>query len=149
MRPAANPQGNARKSTAPVKVQPENLLPTPPVPDVPAALDSHGTKIWHAVWAAGGDAYHGPTDAYVIERYCVLHDRHHTLMRMIENDGLTSVGSQGQVVLHPAARLIADTEKQLGGLEDRLGLNPESRLRLGISSVEAQTKLDQFLNKDN
>jgi P27 family predicted phage terminase small subunit len=148
MRPAANPQGNARKSLAAVPPPPENIAERLPVPPVPAALKAYGTRVWHAVWAAGKEVYHPPTDTYVIERYCILHDRHNGLMRMIEDDGMTSVGSQGQVVLHPAARLVGDVEKQLSTLEDKLGLNPESRLRLGISAIEKQSKLDAFLNRN-
>ena len=55
------------------------------------------------------------------------------------------MGSQGQDVVHPTARLIGDVEGQLLALEDRLGLNPEARLWLGISAVEHKTKLDAFL----
>jgi hypothetical protein len=42
------------------------------------------------------------------------------------------------------ARLLSSTEKQLVALEDRLGLNPESRLRLGISQVRVRSELDRF-----
>ena len=145
MRPKAEPTGNPRKSLAPAKPEPENIAPRLPVPPVPVHLEAVGQEVWHAVWAAGGDAYSPKTDAYVIERYAALHDRRNKLQGMIDADGLTSVGSQGQIVLHPAARLIGDVEKQMSSLEDKLGLNPESRLRLGISAIEKESKLDAFL----
>lgn len=47
--------------------------------------------------------------------------------------------------VHPAARLVGDAEIKLIAVEDRLGLNPQTRLRLGISAVEHKTKLDAFL----
>jgi P27 family predicted phage terminase small subunit len=68
-------------------------------------------------------------------------------MDMLKDEGMVTVGSTGQQVLHPAARFIAETEKMMSGLEDKLGMNPESRLRLGISAIEKESKLDQFLNK--
>ncbi len=56
-----------------------------------------------------------------------------------------ATGSTGQVVVHPAARMVSDLEGRLATLEDRLGLNPEARLRLGITAVEHRSKLDAFL----
>jgi P27 family predicted phage terminase small subunit len=149
MRPKANPVGNPRTSLAPAPVEPENIAPRLPVPPVPAHLGSEGTAVWHAVWAAGGEAYSPLTDAYVIERYATLHERRSELMKMLEEDGLTSVGSTGQTVLHPAARFLGDVEKALSSLEDKLGLNPESRIRLGIAAVEKESKLDAFLKQAN
>ena len=66
---------------------------------------------------------------------------------VVELEGWLSVGSTGQQVVHPAAKLLQDIETKLVPLEDRLGLNPESRLRLGISSVESQSKLATFLQQ--
>lgn len=149
MRPSANPVGNPSVSLVPAPVEPENIAVQPPVPPVPAHLERVGTEVWHAVWAAGGEAYSPRTDAYVIERYATLHDRRETLMKMLTADGLTSVGSQGQTVLHPAARLLGEVEKNMTSLEDKLGLNPESRLRLGISAIEKESKLDAFLKTAN
>jgi hypothetical protein len=38
------------------------------------------------------------------------------------------------------------TDGKLQQMEDRLGLNPEARIRLGIASVEGESKLSAFLN---
>ena len=142
----AKPVGNSSAPKA-KKAEPENLAVRPDLPPTPSHLKSLGTDVWFATWAAGGDSYSPVTDAHVIERYAALHDRRQELMDMLKDEGMVTVGSTGQQVLHPAARFIAETEKMMSGLEDKLGMNPESRLRLGISAIEKESKLDQFLNK--
>ena len=143
-RAKAEPQRNASKSLKPAAPEPENLA-TQQLPPVPTHLTRKGKDVWRSVWAAGGDAYSVLTDANVIERYATLHDRRDELLTMLSDEGMVSVGSQGQQVLHPAARYIADVEKAMLGLEAVLGLTPEARLRLGISAIEKESKLDQFL----
>jgi phage terminase small subunit len=46
---------------------------------------------------------------------------------------MTVVGSTGQTVLHPLARLRASLETELSAIEQRLGLDPKSRALLGIA----------------
>ena len=115
------------------------------LPDPPLSLGTVGTDYWIEVWTAGAGVYQ-PTDTYVIERYCSLQERRRNLMDLVEADGWLTTGSTGQVVVHPAARMVSDIEGRLSSLEDRLGLNPEARLRLGITAVEHQSRLDAFLS---
>ena len=143
-KPKAEPQRNASKSMKPAPPEPVNLA-TQHLPPEPVHLTRHGKEVWASVWAAGGAAYSVKTDAYVIERYATLHVRRDELMQMLSDEGMVSAGSQGQQVLHPAARFLSDVESAMSKLEDKLGLNPESRLRLGISAIEKESKLDQFL----
>ncbi|MFD8496196.1 phage terminase small subunit P27 family [Amycolatopsis sp. NPDC059657] len=115
-------------------------------PRVPAKLDDVGREVWRAVWAAGDGAYHPATDRFVIERYCELHDRRAALLREVEIDGLTTVGSTGQTVIHPALRYVESTEKEMRAIETTLGLNLEARLRLGIAANAARrTTLEDIL----
>ena len=144
MRPSVNPAGNPREAATPPVVA-ENISPRPSVPSVPAHLEEVGRALWPELWEAGGDAYHPPTDRFIIERYCTLHDRRVTLMSYVERDGFVVPGSTGQDTLHPAAKELAATEKELRALEDRLGLNPEARARLNIATIEHKSKLDAFL----
>ncbi|WP_410576625.1 phage terminase small subunit P27 family [Amycolatopsis sp. lyj-108] len=115
-------------------------------PRVPSKLGDVGREIWRAVWAAGEGAYLPATDRFVIERYCELHDRRAALLREVEIDGLTTVGSTGQTVIHPALRYVESTEKEMRAIETTLGLNLEARLRLGIAANAARrTTLDDIL----
>ena len=126
----------------------ENILPAVPIPPPPDRLRSRGREIWGALWEAGGSAYWPATDRFIVERYCLLQDRHADLWEILDGVGFVSVGSQGQEVAHPAARLLDTVEKELRATEDRLGLNPDARARLGISAAEAKSKLDAFLEDD-
>ena len=124
------------------------LKPHAPVaiPSPPKSFAALGKKLWNEIWEAGKTAYQ-TTDAHIIERYVSLLVRRRELLDLIELEGWLSLGSTGQQIIHPAAKLLQETETKLVPLEDRLGLNPESRLRLGISSVESQSKLASFLQQ--
>jgi len=115
------------------------------MPDPPPSLGEVGAGYWIEVWTAGSGVYQ-VTDSYVIERYCSLQERRRNLTDLVEAQGWLTTGSTGQVVVHPAARMVADIEGRLSSLEDRLGLNPEARLRLGITAVEHKSRLDAFLS---
>ena len=117
-----------------------------PMPDPPSGLGPFGVRLWTEIWTLGAGVYQ-PTDLQVIARYCSLSERRHTLLGIVEVDGWLTTGSTGQTVVHPAARMVADIEGRLTTLEDRLGLNPEARMRLGITAVEHQSKLDAFLSE--
>lgn len=114
----------------------------PPVPDT---LPAEARRYWAPIWEAGQTAYDPRTDLGIIERYCETRARRDGLLAILERDGFTTIGSQGQVVAHPAARLLDIADGRLQALEDRLGLNPEARVRLNISLIEGTSKLDEFL----
>ena len=116
------------------------------IPDPPTDLAEFGQDLWIQIWDAGNGVYQ-ITDQYIINRYCSMSERRQKLLDQVESEGWVTAGSQGQTVVHPAARMISDLEGKLQNLEDRLGLNPESRLRLGITAVEHQSALDAFLDK--
>ena len=115
------------------------------LPDPPEGLGDFGVWLWVEVWKQGAGVY-ASTDSYIIERYCSLQERRRNLPDLVEAEGWLTTGSTGQTVVHPAARMVTDVESRLCALEDRLGLNPEARLRLGITSVEHQSRLDAFLS---
>jgi P27 family predicted phage terminase small subunit len=115
-------------------------------PEPPGHLSEVGLEVWDLVWDYGAKVYQ-PADAILITRYAELQDRRAQMLRTLEQDGYFTVGSQGQLAQHPAARILSDVEAKLVPLEDRLGLSPESRARLGIVTVEAESKLDSFLKR--
>jgi len=127
-KPANARQGNANSTPT---IDTTNVVAVP-VPDPPGALGEVGSELWVRVWTAGAKAYQPATDAFIIERYCSLQERRSTLLGVITVEGWLATGSTGQVVVHPAAKLLSEVEGRLGPIEDRLGLNPEARLRLGL-----------------
>lgn len=146
MRPKYNPTGNARsaKAVAPVQSLPDASFKAP---EPPTSLDDYGGEVWADVWESAGSAYSTKTDHHVIERYCVLRQRQRDLQRQIDGEGFTSTGSQGQVILNPLVRALQDCESKLLPLEDRLGLSPEARIRLGLQVQEGKSKLEAFRDK--
>ena len=142
-RPVPAQDRKSHASTTPTITRSSNPLP---VPDPPSTLGPVGASCWTDIWTLAQGVYQ-PTDTYVVERYCALHERRHHLLVLVEADGWLTTGSTGQVVVHPAARMVSDIEGRLATLEDRLGLNPEARLRLGITAVEHQSRLDAFLSE--
>jgi P27 family predicted phage terminase small subunit len=139
-------EGNARSSAqAPPALPTASAAIAPPV--APFHLDERAERVWDAVWEAGGGAYVPATDSFAIERYAELQSRRRGFLFTLDDEGWVTTGSQGQEVVHPAAKLLAECERQLLPLEDRLGLNPESRLRLGLSAAEMKSALDRFADE--
>ncbi|MFE9767067.1 phage terminase small subunit P27 family [Streptomyces sp. NPDC005808] len=107
-------------------------------PRAPGHLGSTGKEIWRAVWQAGSGAYSPDTDRNLILRYAELYDRRSQLLDAVDADGLMTIGSTGQPVVHPAMRYVESTEKELRAIETVIGFSPESRMRLGIVAAEAR-----------
>lgn len=144
-RPSANPTGH---KTAPTPIEVNHLAEFDP-PSPPTTLSSRATQVWKEVWDAGREAYNIRTDGHIIARYAEMTSRREILLKTLDTEGWTTVGSSGQIVAHPAARLIAEVDSKLQSLEDRLGLNPEARIRLGIATVEQKSRLQEFLDRQS
>ncbi len=140
-KPANTRQGNNSTKAA----IPENSQ-LMPVPESPKTLGPWGQNLWRELWTAGAAVY-SATDKYIVERYCSLSERRRHLLEIVETEGWIAVGSTGNSVQHPCARLITEIETRLGPIEDRLGLNPESRLALGLTAIAHQSRLDAFLSE--
>ena len=115
-------------------------------PDAPDTLGEYGRELWAETWNFGHGIYHG-SDYGVIERYCSMQEQRRQLLQIIEVDGLMSTGSTGQAILHPAFKAVHDINGRLLNIEGALGLTPEARARLGIATIEVQSKLDAFLQE--
>ena len=140
-----NREGHANPAP-PARPGPTALAPGAPPPPVPDTLGPKGAALWEHLWRVGVNAYAPDTDRFVIERYCSLQERRERYLAALEHDGHVTTGSQGQLVPHPAAKLLQDVEAKLQALEDRLGLSPESRIRLNIlTHTERKSALEEFL----
>jgi len=140
-KPAATRTGNA--STTPTLTRSAIATPTPDPPDT---LGELGRELWSVLWGLGAGVYQ-PTDFWVIARWAELQERRRHLLAVIEAEGLMTLGSTGQPVVHPGLKMVDAIEGRLPNLEASLGLTPESRLRLGLQAVEHQSRLDRFLSE--
>ena len=140
-KPTESRRGHA--STTPTLTRSTDLVLTP---DPPESLDSKGVELWNTVWSLGNGLYK-ETDYWVIERWADMQSRRHHLLSVIKSEGMMTVGSTGQPVVHPALKMVDAIEGRLPNLEAVLALTPESRARLGLQAIETQSKLDAFLSK--
>ena len=144
-------EGKPRKAVAKPAV--EFVWEGPPEP--PASITN--VELWNEIWNFGGEggAYDRVGDFQAIKRYVELNQRRDELNEILIREGYIAEGSQGQDVAHPAAKLINDCEAKLSQLEDKLGLNPTSRLSLVMTAnraastetPEAPPTLDNFLDE--
>jgi P27 family predicted phage terminase small subunit len=114
------------------------------IPPAPDSLNEFGRSVWAFVWTK---APVKPSDALVVERFCQLHQHRRNLLIVLEDEGLSTTGSQGQTVMHPLFRALMVVEPQIGKLEQVLGLSPEARARLNIADT-LDDELDQFMKDE-
>jgi P27 family predicted phage terminase small subunit len=70
-------------------------------------------------------------DGETLEMLLRMRDERDTEFRMGKRQRMV-LGSQGQPVINPMLAHAMVLQKEIRALEDRLGLNPAARLRLGI-----------------
>lgn len=144
-KPPEERQGTGARHT--VAATPDIVDTNWSTPAVPDGLSPSSVKLWSDIWELGGPSgvYHPVADYQTILRYVQMTERREELLARLEEEGWTEIGSQGQTVQHPAARILADVEQKMVPLEDRLGLNPQARHTIQIGKVQAQSALEKWL----
>ena len=131
------------------------VVPAPPprslseAPPAPAHLGEVGRAAWSALWDLGSAGAYAPAaDAFIIDRYATQVQRRAELLEVIKREGYLAEGSQGQQVLHPAARMLRDVESDMRRDEKELGLTPVARFTLQglvLGVEQSKSKLEAFL----
>ncbi len=104
------------------------------IPKPPKKLLKVTRDWWNEFWTSDlANFILDNTDIDALSRLARTKDDRERAWRRVRKEGFTAVGSQGQEILHPLVRQISAWDKEILALEDRLGLNPKSRLQLGIS----------------
>lgn len=90
---------------------------------------------WRDLWGSPLAAHYKPTDVAGLERLFTFRQR---LAEALERATAEpeSVGSMGQPIISPWIAEIHRLEASIGKLEDRYGLTPLARLRLGVTLEE-------------
>jgi P27 family predicted phage terminase small subunit len=83
------------------------------------------------------------TDLPALERLWTLYDERARALRGYRRERLV-VGSTGQMVLNPLARAMQAFDAEIRAIEDRFGLTPMARLRLGVQLGEAARSLEEM-----
>jgi P27 family predicted phage terminase small subunit len=95
---------------------------------------------WVVLWDHNLTGAYEPTDLPALRRLFDLRDQRARFERAVASRPLVE-GSQGQQVLNPLARQVSALDGEIRALEDRFGLTPAARLRLGITLGEAAKTL--------
>lgn len=120
-----------------------------PIPNAPTGLLASVRRTWADFWASPlAQNVVLPTDIPALERLWRLYDERERSSRAARRQRIV-VGSQGQPVLHPLLRYVAELDAEIRQLEDRFGLTPLSRLRLGITQGQALESLNAVLEADD
>jgi P27 family predicted phage terminase small subunit len=114
-------------------------------PPAPAKILGSTRRAWQAFWASPLAKHTIPTDHEALRRLFRLYDQRERYL--IEGSKRTvSLGSTGQLVIHPLLKEVDAIDAKILTLEDRFGLSPMSRLKLQVTLGDASRSLEE-LNK--
>jgi P27 family predicted phage terminase small subunit len=97
---------------------------------------------WVLFWGSPLASQVEPSDEGAFRRLYWIYDELDRLRQAIEETGRVVEGSQGQPRPNPLYKQVESFQAEARQMEDRFGLSPLSRLRLGITFADAQASLD-------
>ena len=113
-----------------------DMVVTPVIaPRAPAGLVAWSdatSEAWVELWASPLAAHYKPSDVSALRRLFGYRQRLDDALERAEAQP-ESLGSTGQMVISPWHAEIHRLEAAIGKLEDRFGLTPLARIRLGVS----------------
>jgi P27 family predicted phage terminase small subunit len=120
-------------------------LPTGTVepPSAPTGLLKPTREAWAALWQTPLAALLTPADRPALERLFTLYDERVRAYRGLRSIGRLVEGEKG-VTLNPLASYMKACDAEVRHLEDRFGLTPMARLRLGVQLGEAAKSLEDL-----
>ena len=113
-----------------------------PVPVADVAWREGTVERWVAFWGSPLASQVEPSDEGAFRRLFWIYDELERLRDAIEATGRVVEGSQGQPRPNPLYKQVQEFQAEARQLEDRFGLSPLARLRLGITFADAQASLD-------
>lgn len=117
------------------------------LPPAPRGLLRVTVERWEVYWSSPiGQLADPQTDLPAIERLFSLLDERERAYRSYKKRRVVK-GSTGQPVINPAWKHVPIMDAEIRQLEDRLGLTPQSRLKLGVTFGAAARSLED-LNRD-
>jgi P27 family predicted phage terminase small subunit len=136
-KPGDRRQRRNTREIGPVAPVPARFTPVPPAP---SGLLAPTRAAWAAFWASEQASLVMPADHPALLRLFTLLDERERCARAASKRRLIE-GSQGQPVLNPLLKHVAALDGEIRQLEDRFGLTPLARLRLGVTFGEAHRSL--------
>lgn len=135
-------RGSAYRGTNAVVLSPDQARK---VPAAPKGLSKAAREVWRAFWKSplgGAVDYQG--DGPALRRWITLVDeRDQIFARFVDGwEDRTVRGSMGQISLNPLLKLEERYTREIMMYEDRFGMTPLARMRLGIAIGQAHESLD-------
>jgi len=113
-----------------------------PVPAADGAWREATVERWTAFWSSPLASQVELSDEGAFRRLFKLYDEIDRLWEAVDATGRIVEGSQGQPRPNPLFKQVQEFQAEARQLEDRFGLSPMARLRLGITFADAQASLD-------
>lgn len=119
-------------------------LITPPAPH-PAnrKLLKQTVDAWGEFWASELAHLVNRSDRPALARLFRMYDTRERLERIFDKSPFVP-GSTGQITAHPAAKEIASLDGRILAIEDRFGITPMARLKLGVTFGAAARSLEDL-----
>lgn len=114
------------------------------VPAPPADILGTTRKSWNELWNSKLAGSFVDTDLPTLRRLYSLIDERERAYRAVKDKGRMVEGSQKQLVINPLLKQMSVYDTEIRQLEDRFGLSPASRLRLGITFNNYQQSLKEM-----
>lgn len=140
-KPAERRQNRATKDVGVLEALGDVEVPAP----ARGKLLASTTKAWKVFWATEVAQLVTPADRMALDRLFRMYDMRERMERAFLAMPFT-VGSTGQIVAHPASKEVASLDGRILALEDRFGITPAARLKLGITLGLAKKSLEDMNN---
>jgi P27 family predicted phage terminase small subunit len=104
------------------------------LPECPEWLTARQKEIWHAIVDGLVGAYIPilPIDESMLALVAITTDRWREAEERIDKEGMIRTGARGKLSVHPAVRVSHGYATRLLSLSKAFGMDPASRMRLGI-----------------
>jgi len=135
-KPPERRQNKITRDVGVIRVLP--IRPNLPVPD--AGWHDEVTEAWNDFWSSqlAGPQVLKVTDAPALRRLFEYRNRLLSALEAFDSESIV-VGSTGQPTLSPWAAEVHRLEAAVSKLEDKFGLTPMARMKLGITFEEGMS----------
>jgi P27 family predicted phage terminase small subunit len=143
-KPPDRRQGHRDRTVVELRPAPEPAE----APEAPSRLLKVTREAWAAYWSAPvASVVDRRSDLPAIRRLFTLYDERERCYRSARTARVVA-GSQGQPVLNPLYKHMTTLDAEIRQMEDRFGLTPASKGRLGITLAEAVDQWWRLLPDD-
>jgi P27 family predicted phage terminase small subunit len=97
---------------------------------------------WITFWRSPLAEHVIDTDATALRRLFRMYEQRERYLEQANEETL-SLGSTGQIVLHPLVKEVDALDAKILALEDRFGLSPMARLKLQVTLGDASKSLEE------